>query len=144
MQRSITLELAEQTAINRDLEVRLTQSDLAFKEGTTKMNDLTTQVQELTAQAALDKAALQAAQERTNTDAAQIVQLTAKIADLEAAAKTVEQVAGDILGQVGAPPVEGATEPAKLTKDELWAQYRALPITKQREFYLANEKEMSA
>lgn len=144
MQRSITLELAEQTAINRDLEVRLTQSDLAFKEGTTKMNDLTTQVQELTAQAALDKAAVQAAQERTNTDAAQIVQLTTKIADLEAAAKTVEQVAGDILGQVGAPPVEGATEPAKLTKDELWAQYRALPITKQREFYLANEKEMSA
>ena len=143
MDKNITATLNDQIEINHDLEARLSQSENALAEAGKSLakaaedaKEQDTRIQALTSRTTEQAAQLEA-KDKT------VAELTAKVANLEATATTTAQQAGALLAQVGTQPVEGTTAAAPATYDELWAQYRALPITQQREFYLAHQKEMS-
>lgn len=144
MQKAISVELDEAIAANHDLEARLAQSEQALKDANAviaeRAGQLTLTMNELTAAGNKLTVSASAVIERD----AQIVQLTARVTELETQATTVSQKAGEMFANISTSAITGAAEPVKPTKNELWAQYHALPITKQREFYLANQKEMSA
>lgn len=144
-QKQIESELAELNTKNASLTVDLAQANAANVAAADKEKQLADRIAVLTS----EKAALIVERDNALASAAtvttQVATLTATITKLEADAKTATQVAGEQLANIVTPPVAGlANADAKPTKAELWAQYRAMndPF-KQREFYLANEKEMS-
>lgn len=145
-QKQIEAELAEAKTKVTAMEVDLAQANAANVAAADKEKQLADRIAVLTS----ENAALIVERDNALASAAtvttQVATLTATITKLEADAKTATQVAGEQLANIVTPPVAGlANADAKPTKAELWAQYRAMndPF-KQREFYLANEKEMSA
>lgn len=143
--KTITTQLSEALETIKTQEADLAQTNAANAEAKTAITDLTAKVTELTAERDAHAAQI-LVMEAAATELADALQdALADVEDLKTAAKTAAQVAGEQLGNIVAAPVENiSTQTAKPTKAELWAQYSALPITQQRAFYLANQKEMDA
>ena len=145
-QKRIETVLAEANAKVGTMEAELTQANAANIAAADTEKQLASRIAILTSENADLVKQVAGLKESAATVTTQVATLTATITKLEAEAKTATQVAGKQLANIVTPPVAGlANADAKPTKAELWAQYRAMNDPyKQREFYLANEKEMSS
>lgn len=75
---------------------------------------------------------------------AKLDEFNSQLTALSANAQTVEARATEIVASLGVPPVAFAAntvDPVK-TKEQLWAEYHALPIEARNNFYKANRAAM--
>lgn len=75
---------------------------------------------------------------------AKLDELNSQLTALSANAQTVEARATEIVASLGVPPVAFASstvDPVK-TKEQLWAEYHALPIEARNNFYKQNRAAM--
>lgn len=75
---------------------------------------------------------------------AKLDDLNAQLTALSANSQTVEARANEIVAALGVPPVAIASAPIDpvKTKEQLWAEYHALPIEARNNFYKQNRAAM--
>lgn len=71
--------------------------------------------------------------------------LEVKVQQLTEAARATEAKVTDAMASLGVPPVAIAHEGASAkSRDELWSEYRALPVDARNDFYRANRGTMKS
>ena len=135
MQKAISVQLNEATEAMQKMEGDLTHASVTIKDNETKITDIEGKIAAANIEVEAGKQNLQ-----KETAAHKITQATLEAAlkeveDLKAGAKSATQIAGEVLGAVGVPPVENVV-PVALTSEELWAQYATITDPKAKnDFY---------
>ncbi len=140
MAKNITMELTEALDTVKSLKTDLAQANDANQRASAQITEITKQLTDANAAHDLTKAELAKSAEKATADSVTIGELTKKVSELEANAKTASQRAGEMLGTVGAAPVEQVAA-AVPTADELWAQYHALTDPKAKNEFYAKHRD---
>lgn len=143
MKKTLAHEFEEAVAKIQALEVELAQNTAANSQAVADLKARDEQIAALTKNHADLAQELANAVEASKKSEATIAELTTKISELEASAKSAEQIAGERLANVATEPV-GALASAPVTKDELWAQYHALTDQMaRRDFWTKHKSQLS-
>lgn len=142
MAKNISIDLQEAQEAVKNLTADLTQANEANKTAAADIKARDEQIVALTAQLADEKAASAKAAEALKGATDELAKATARIAELEANAKTAEQKAGEILANVGVPPVENAATPPAPTAAELLEQYKAISDPKAKNAFYDKHRDI--